>query len=93
MLEVWFLLFVAYGVLEGARRLAPAQPGLRRAVAAFVFLLLADGLIGRQLDYRRDYAVPLEQSMRFATAATDVLESQCAEATRPSSRRSVSCRT
>lgn len=74
LLEVWFLLFLVHGVLESARRLAPAQPGLRRTVAGVVLLLLADGLIGRQLDYRRDYAMPLEQSMRLATAAAEVLK-------------------
>jgi hypothetical protein len=76
LLEVWFLMFVVYGALAGARRLAADDIWLRRAVAAVVLLLLADGLIGRQLDYRREYAVPLEQSMRFALAATDLLRAQ-----------------
>lgn len=76
LLEIWFLLFLVYGALEGARRLAASHTWLRRAVAAMVLLLLADGLLGRQLDYRREYAVPLEQSMRFAAAATDLLKAQ-----------------
>lgn len=74
LLEVWFLLFVASGTLEVARRVAPTEPRLRRAVVAVVLVLLADGLIGRQLDYRRDYAMPLEQSMRFADAAGGALK-------------------
>jgi hypothetical protein len=80
LLEVWFLLFLVYGALEGARRLAPAQPQLRWAVSSVVLLLLADGLIGRQLDYRRDYALPLERSMQLAGTATTVLKARRAAA-------------
>ena len=76
LLEIWFLLFLAYGAVEGARRIAPDNTRLRRAVTAVVLVLLADGLIGRQLDYRRDYALPLEQSMHVATAVTDVLKAR-----------------
>lgn len=76
LLEVWFLMFLAYGALDGARRLAPEAPRLRQAVAGVVLVLLADGMIGRQLDYRRDYAEPLEQSMSFADGATGLLKAR-----------------
>jgi hypothetical protein len=75
-LEIWLLIFVVYGAFEGARRLAAGNDGLRRAIVAVVLVLLADGLIGHQLDYRRDYAVPIERSLHFAAAATDVVRAQ-----------------
>jgi len=75
-LEVWMLAFVAYGAFEGARRLAAGDQRLRRAIIAIVLALLADGLIGHQLDYQRDYAAPIERSLRFAAAATDVLQAR-----------------
>lgn len=74
-LEVWMLVFVAYGAFEGARRLAGGNEHLRHAIIAIVLALLADGLIGHQLDYQRDYAMPIERSLRFAAAATDVVQS------------------
>jgi len=76
LLEIWFLIFLVSGALEVARRLAPANPRLRWAAAGTVFVLLADGLIGRQLDYRREYAAPHEQSMRFAETASRVLRAR-----------------
>lgn len=78
-LEVWFLMFVVYGAAETARRLAPQQPRLRAVVAGVVALLLADNFIARQIDYRRDFALPFERSMRFADAATRALRAQRAD--------------
>jgi len=75
-LEIWFLMFLVHGVLEGARRLAGTNTWQRRAIAGVVLVLLANGLIERQLDYQRQYATPIEQSMRFASAATDLLHAQ-----------------
>jgi hypothetical protein len=75
-LEVWFLLFVVYGAVETARRLAGEQRWVQTAVAGIVMILLADNFIVRQIDYRRDFALPFERSMRFADAAARALREQ-----------------
>lgn len=75
-LEIWFLLFLVFGIFEGARRLAGTDRWLRRAIIAMVLLLLADASIGRQLDYRHDYALPIERAMRFAEIARGTLRAQ-----------------
>lgn len=75
-LEVWFLLFVAYGVFEGARRLAEGRAGLRRGIIAVLLVLLADSRITQQLDYRRDYALPIERTNRFAGDAIATLRAR-----------------
>jgi hypothetical protein len=75
-LEIWFLMFLVYGVVEGARRLAGAQRWVPVAVGAFALWLLADAYIVRQFDYRRDVALVFENGMAFATAAEPVLRAQ-----------------
>jgi hypothetical protein len=72
-LEIWFLPFVIFGAVEGARRIAAGDRRLEYAVAAVILVLLADGLVGRSIDYRRDYALPAEQSMQLAESARDIL--------------------
>ena len=72
-LEIWFLMFLVFGAFEGARRLAHGDRWLHGAIVAIVLLLLTDGMVGRQLDYRGTYAVPIERSLRFAEAARRLL--------------------
>lgn len=73
LLEVWFLMFVVYGAVETARRVAAGHAWIERAVVAIVLVLLADNFIGRQMDHQRDFARPFEQSLIFADAAEQVL--------------------
>ena len=75
-LEIWFLVFLVYGVLEGARRLSGPHRWLRVAIAGFTLGLLADAGIGRHLDYRRDIAMVFERGMAFAAAAEPTLRAQ-----------------
>jgi hypothetical protein len=76
-LEVWFLIFVISGAVETGARLAEStQPWVRTAVVAIVAVLLADNFIVRQIDYRRDFALPFEQSMRFAADAQHLLRAE-----------------
>jgi hypothetical protein len=78
-LEAWFLMFVVYGAVEAARRLAGEQRWVQTAVAGIVLVLLADNFIVRQIDYRRDFALPFERSMRFADGAARALREQRAD--------------
>lgn len=72
-LEIWFLPFIVFGALEGARRIAAGTRWLQRAIVAVVLVLLADSFVGRFIDYHRDYARPAEHAMRFADAAREIL--------------------
>lgn len=75
-LEIWFLMFLVYGVIEGARRLAGSHRWVQVAVAGFTLWLLVDAYVVRQLDYRRDIALVFEHGMAFAHAAEPVLRAQ-----------------
>jgi hypothetical protein len=68
-LEVWFLMFVVFGAVETARRVAAGQRWVERTAVAIVLVLLADAYVVRQIDYRRDFALPFERSMAFARTA------------------------
>lgn len=75
-LEIWFLMFVVYGALEGARRLAGGSRRMEVAVAGVVFWLLLDGYAARQVSYRRDVAMVLERGVSFARAVAPELEAR-----------------
>jgi hypothetical protein len=72
-LELWFLGFVVFGAVEGGRRLAAGERRLQVAIVAVVMTLLVDAMVGRALDYHRDYAQPNEMALRFADAAAPIL--------------------
>ncbi len=78
-LEVWFLMFIVYGAVETARRLAAPQRWVQAAVVGIVVVLLIDNFVARQIDYRRDFGLPFEHSMTFADTATRVLREQRAD--------------
>jgi hypothetical protein len=75
-LEIWFLGFLAFGVLETARRLARGQRWQRLAVAGLLLFFLTDDLIVLQLRYRDLFAIPFEQSMAFVGSTRNTLRSQ-----------------
>jgi hypothetical protein len=72
-LEIWFLGFLLFGVLEMARRLAGDRRWIRPAVAALLLFFLVDDSISRQVRYDREFALPFEESMAFASSAREVL--------------------
>lgn len=75
-LEIWFLPFVIFGTVESARRIAAGNRRLEYAVAVAILVLLADSLVGRSIDYRRDYALPAEHSMALAESAREILRAR-----------------
>jgi hypothetical protein len=75
-LELVVLPFAVFSAIEAGRRLVPSGGRLSAVPAAVVLVLLADGLIGRALDYHRDFARPLEQSMQVAAAAGETLQAR-----------------
>lgn len=72
-LEIWFLGFLLFGILETARRLAGNQRWVRLAVGGLLLFFLSDDFIIRQLRYRQQFALPFEESMTFVSSAREVL--------------------
>jgi hypothetical protein len=75
-LEVWFLGFLVFGILEAARRLGGAQRWLRFTLTGVLLFFLTDDLLICQLRYRQDFALPFEESMAFVSSARDVVARQ-----------------
>ncbi len=72
-LEIWFLGFLAFGILEIARQLAGGQRWVRLAAAGLLLFFLSDDLIVLQLRYRDLFAIPFEESMAFVNSTQDTL--------------------
>jgi len=67
--QVAFLGFVVFGMVEIARRLAAGRPLLRAGIAVALLFFLSDDLITRQLHYRQDFAEPFGRAMAFVEDA------------------------
>jgi hypothetical protein len=72
-LEIWFLGFLAFGILETARRLGRGQRWVRFAVVGLLLFFLADDLVTLQLRYRDRFAIPFEESMAFVSSTRETL--------------------
>ena len=72
-LELWFLGFLTFGILETARQLSRGQSWLKFAVAGVLLFFLADDLVVLQLRYRSLFAIPFEESMAFVNSARETL--------------------
>jgi len=75
-LEVWFLGFVAFGIVESARRLASGRQGVQVAVTAVLLCFVTDDYVVHQLSYRDNFALPFEAGMTFVRSAGSVLQQQ-----------------
>ncbi|MFI5395283.1 MAG: hypothetical protein ACHQ9S_07085 [Candidatus Binatia bacterium] len=71
--ELWFLGFLTFGIVETARRLARGQRWVKFAVAGLLLFFLADDLIILQLRYRDLFAIPFEESMAFVSSTRETL--------------------
>ena len=72
-LELWFLGFLTFGILETARQLSRGQSWVKFAVAGVLLFFLADDLVVLQLRYRSLFAIPFEESMAFVNSARETL--------------------
>ena len=76
--EIWFLGFLAFGILETARRLARGQRWVKVGAAVLLLFFLSDDLIVLQLRYRDRFAIPFEESMAFVSSTRGVLTIEAA---------------
>ena len=76
--EVWFLGFLIFGMLEAARQLAGGRAWVRAAVSCLLLFFLADDSLARQLRYRDHFALPFERSMAFVSSSREALRNESA---------------
>lgn len=74
--KIWFAGFIVFGVIQAARRVAPAAQRLRPVAAGALLVFLADDYLVRLLSYRERFAEPFEQAMAFVERSADVLRSE-----------------
>jgi hypothetical protein len=72
-LEVWFLAFVVFGMLETIRRAIRRQRLVRFLTVAVLLGFLADDLVSREMRYKHAFADPMEKVMEFAVDAAGTL--------------------
>jgi len=72
-IQVWFLAFIIYGIVEVARRLAGERRLVAVGLAAGLLFFLVDDHLVRQLRYRHHFAGPFQQAMSFVSASSPTL--------------------
>ena len=71
--EIWFLGFLIFGLLETARQLAGGRGWVKGAVAVLLMFFLTNDFVLRAERYRDTFAVPFEKSMTFVQTAVEVM--------------------
>ncbi len=72
-LEIWFLGFLTFAIVDTARRIAGGQRSVQFTAIGLLLFFLVDDCITLQLSYRRRFAIPFEESMAFMSSARKVL--------------------
>lgn len=72
-LEVWFLGFVIFAILEAARLLAAGKSWAKFAVIGLLLFFLTDDLVSAQRRYLDSFAIPFEESMAFVSSTRETL--------------------
>jgi len=75
-LEVWFLGFLTYGIVEIAQRLAVGHRWGQAAVASVLLFFVVDDSVVKHLSYRDHFALPMEANMAFVNSSRAVLATQ-----------------
>jgi hypothetical protein len=67
--QVIFLGFIVFGIVEIGRRLAADHRALRLGICTALLFFVGDDLLTRQLHYRHHFVEPFEQAMAFVEEA------------------------
>ena len=73
-LEIWFLAFILYGLLEGTQRIFSSKTILRPCVIALLLLFPLGDAFRHHMTYRNLFVLPFENEMAFVTSAVQVLK-------------------
>jgi hypothetical protein len=75
-LEVWFLGFLTFGIVEVARRLATGHRWAQATAMGLLLIFVADDSLERHLSYRDHFALPMEANMAFVNSSRVMLQNQ-----------------
>jgi len=73
-LEVWFLGYLVFAIVEIGRLVGKGDPRLAAAATGLLLLFLVDDSLTQYARYRDHYAVPMERNMAFVRAAAETLD-------------------
>lgn len=73
-IEIWFLAFLAYGIVEGARRITLDQAFQHKVVMCFLLFFLFDDSLQYYFRYRNKFTLPFEDGMAFVQRSLEILK-------------------
>jgi hypothetical protein len=73
-IELWFLAFLVYGIVEGVRRITLGQAVQHKAVMCFLCFFLFDDSLQYYFRYRNNFTLPFEEGMAFVQRSLDILK-------------------
>jgi len=75
-IELWFLAFLSYGVVEGMRRFFPTQEVARKGAVCLILFFLLDDSFKYYFNYRDKFALPFEGGMAFVNNSLQIIEQE-----------------
>jgi hypothetical protein len=73
-IEIWFLAFLVYGIVEGVRRITFGQATQHKVVMGFLFFFLLDDSLQYYFRYRNKFILPFESGMAFVQRSLEFLK-------------------
>ena len=75
-IELWFLAFLAYGIVEGARRISLGQETVQKAAICLLLFFLLDDALRYHFNYRNKFVLRFEEGMAFINDSVHVMEQE-----------------
>lgn len=73
-IEIWFLAFLVYGIVEGARRIMFEHTTQYKVVTGFLLFFLLDDSLQYYFRYRNKFVLPFENGMAFVQRSLEFLK-------------------
>jgi hypothetical protein len=73
-IELWFLAFLSYGIVEGTHRLALGQESVQKAAVCLVLFFLLNDSLQHYFTYRNKFALRFGEGMAFVNESIRVME-------------------
>ncbi len=72
-LEIWFLAFLIYGIVESTQRIFSSAKWARVGARGLLLFFLLDDSLRYYFTYRNDFAIPFEKGMAFVASSVQVI--------------------
>ena len=73
-IELWFLAFLSYGIVEGMQRFSLGQESVRKAAVCLVLFFLLDDSLHHYFAYRNKFALHFGEGMAFVNESIRVMK-------------------